>query len=155
MGMYISAGRSYLFNLMLAQRVMQHNWNHFIDGDIAILDGSRSFFKVSNAEENLDSRLAEFDIHPALPLYGSGDWPSDGEAKCIELAVIEQNPEIANALVAVKAEVMPRATRLKVSQLRWQFSDKQLILEFTLPAGSFATTLLSQLLKVDDAQTFN
>ena len=36
--MYISAGRSYLFNHILQQRVLDNTWNRLIEGDVVMLD---------------------------------------------------------------------------------------------------------------------
>ena len=140
----ISAGRSYLFNLMLNARVKQNTWDQWIEGDVAILNDSRSIFPVEIVDEELSRRLREFDIHPALPLYGLGEWPSQHEQRLLEQNVYSENPELVKALEKLKIEIMPRAGRVLPRDMQWTIEDECLQISFTLGAGSFATTLLEQ-----------
>ena len=71
-GIYLSAVRAYLFNRVLAERVRQGTWDRLINGDLAVLDGSRSTFSCSLPDAELERRCAEFDIHPTGPLPGRG-----------------------------------------------------------------------------------
>ena len=67
---FLSAGRSYLFNRLLAERVAEGSWNRAAVGDLLAFTDSRSFF-LAGEEECRDARLAALDLHPTGPL---GDW---------------------------------------------------------------------------------
>lgn len=142
--LFISAGRSYLFNLILSERVRQNIWNKLVSGDVAILNNSRSIFAVDNIDNEITQRLEQFDIHPAIPLYGSGEWISNGQVKELEHEVYNQHRDIVKALLDLNVTIMPRASRVVPEGMQWEFTDDNMCLKFTLPAGAFATTLLDQ-----------
>ncbi|KAG0919292.1 hypothetical protein G6F32_016235 [Rhizopus arrhizus] len=66
----LSAARSALFNRVLAARVEQGSWDQPLDGEVWMLDGSRSVFGPEPYTDVLAERLARFDIHPSAPLAG-------------------------------------------------------------------------------------
>ena len=79
--MLLSAARSALFNRVLEQRVADETWDRAIDGDVWMLDGSRSVFGPEPFDDALAARLASFDIHPTGPLWGEGELRTTGEAR--------------------------------------------------------------------------
>src|SRR5690606_31183672 len=68
--MLLSAARSELFNRVLAARVVADSWDRPLDGEVWMLDGSRSVFGPQPFDDSLAARLAAFDIHPTGPLWG-------------------------------------------------------------------------------------
>ena len=46
-----------------------------------------------------------------------------------------------------------RAKRVKPQNLSWQFSDRTIEMSFDLPVGAYATTLLEELIEIEDAHT--
>lgn len=142
---YLSAARSFLFNNVLSVRVQQGNWNQLIDGELALLDGSRSVFPCDLPDEELEKRCGEFDIHPTGPLPGKGGKLSAGAALECESAVLQPEHALIEALASAGVESARRALRLMPAKLAWEFSDDCLLLEFELPAGAYATSLLREL----------
>ncbi|HUH89890.1 MAG TPA: tRNA pseudouridine(13) synthase TruD, partial [Lysobacter sp.] len=69
-GMLLSAARSALFNQVLAARVARDCWDTPLEGEVWMLDGSRSVFGPEPFNDALAQRLAAFDIHPSGPLWG-------------------------------------------------------------------------------------
>lgn len=151
-GIYISAGRSYLFNVMLNERVRENTWNQWIDGDVAILNATRSIFPVEEVDDEIQQRLKSFDVHPALPLYGSGEWPSTAKQRELESRVYAQHPDILHALEKLRVDIMPRASRVLPVDMHWAIKASELDVQFTLTAGSFATTLLEQLFTLEEPE---
>jgi tRNA pseudouridine13 synthase len=144
--LYLSAARSYLFNLILARRVEQANWLRAINGDVFKLDGSNSCFTGDNNDTSLPARVEQGDIHPAGIMWGRGGKIATAEAGAIEDAVIAANASIADGLLAFELEADRRALRTLPQDLSWQWLDKQLKLSFNLPAGSYATALLREII---------
>lgn len=148
-GFVLSAARSLLFNAALAARVRAGTWDTLVAGDLANLDGSRSRFKVSELDDTLRRRLAEFDIHPVGTLSGSGETGLAGIALDSEQAAWTALPApwdaVPAVLVAAGLEVDTRALRLPVRELEWSWEDEALRLAFRLPAGGYATTVLREL----------
>ena len=88
---FLSAGRSYLFNRLLAERVAEGSWNRAAVGDLLAFTDSRSFF-LAGEEECRDARLAALDLHPTGPLWGEGDPPSGAGVLERELALAGREP---------------------------------------------------------------
>jgi len=149
--LYLSAVRSCLFNLLLAERVRQDNWNRLLDGDIAMLDGSRSSFDCSLPDAELDRRCATFDIHPTGPLPGGGGKRPRGAAAAIEETVLEPHLGIVAALERARVDASRRSLRVLPAGMAWQFDGAELLLEFSLPPGAYATALLRELVLADPA----
>jgi len=148
--MYLSAARSYLFNLILARRIEAGDWNQAMPGDVFKLDGSNSRFHAESIDDALLQRLASGDIHPTGALYGKGDSAVSDAALQLEQQVFAEHPQLCAGLVKAGLEQDRRALRVKADDLAWQFDDDVLRLSFALPAGSYATSLLREIVVCND-----
>ena len=143
---YLSAVRSYLFNQVLSCRVAAGNWNRLVDGDVAVLDGSRSVFPCRLPDPELDTRCAEFDLHPTGPLPGRPRRPEpEREAARIEAAALAAESGLIDALAGQGVEAGRRSLRLRPAGLERRWDGDALELAFTLPPGAYATSLLREL----------
>ncbi len=144
---YLSAARSYLFNLILAERVTQNNWNQPVAGDTYQFDLSHSCFQSDQPDAEIIRRLAAKEIHPTGVLWGRGNADVSADALAIEQAVIDAHQLLAQGLIASAVDRDRRALRVNVQDLHWQFvDDTTLELGFTLPAGSYATSVLREII---------
>jgi tRNA pseudouridine13 synthase len=135
---YLSAARSYLFNEILAQRVLDKTWNQALAGDSYVFDLGHSYFTEVQPTADIIRRLAAKEIHPTGLLWGKGN----AQLLPLEQAIISHNQELADGLCANGLEQDRRALRINVADLHWQFVDEMtLSLSFTLPAGSYATSV--------------
>jgi tRNA pseudouridine13 synthase len=142
---YLSAARSYLFNHILAKRVVDKTWNQAQTGDYYVFDLGHSYFKTEQVDTDIIRRLAAKEIHPTGTLWGKGN----AELLPVEQAVIAANSELADGLVASGLDQDRRALRINIADLHWQFIDETTLnLSFTLPAGSYATALLREIIIV-------
>ena len=67
----------------------------------------------------------------------------------IEQAIIDAYPELAHGLTDCAVDKDRRALRVNVQDLSWRFvNDATLELGFTLPAGSYATSLLREIIEL-------
>jgi tRNA pseudouridine13 synthase len=145
--MALSAARSLLFNQLLSRRVQDGNWNGIMPGDAMQLAGSHSFFIAESIDEALLGRVAAQDIHPTGPLHGRGDPVVQGECRELEAAVLAGDELFRLGLEAAGLRQERRALRLPVPDLGWQWPQPDtLVLEFSLPSGSYATSVLRELL---------
>jgi len=146
---YLSAARSYLFNLVLARRLEQGSWNRAIPGDIMQLDGSGSHFSVTEIDETIQQRIADLDIHPTGPLRGKGERKVTGAIAELEQQVLEAYPEWLDGLIRFGLSHDRRALRARVIGLKWNWlPDGDLELEFALNPGSYATMVLRELVEI-------
>lgn len=146
-GMYLSSLRSALFNAALARRAQQGSWDRALPGEALNLNGSRSFFVADIIDETINNRLEQGDIHPTGPLWGKDVPSSRGEALELELSVVTDCPEIwRKACVDANMKQERRPLRLLVKRLVWQWvDDDALRLEFSLPAGTYATAVVREI----------
>lgn len=146
---YLSAARSYLFNLVLAQRLEHGSWNQAMPGEVMLLDGSGSHFAVEDVDETIRQRVAELDIHPTGPLWGKGSEQVTGVVVELEQAVLQCHSQWLEALKRFGLSHDRRALRARVIDLRWSWlADGDLELEFGLNPGSYATMVLRELVEV-------
>jgi len=144
---YLSAARSYLFNLILAERATKANWNQPIAGDTYQFDLSHSCFQSEQADAEIIRRLAAKEIHPTGALWGRGNADVSADALVIEQAVIDKHQLLAQGLIANAVDRDRRALRVNVQNLQWRFvNGETLELDFALPAGSYATSVLREII---------
>lgn len=141
--LYLSAARSFLFNQLLARRVLDQSWDQAVPGDTFQFDLSHSCFTAEDIDDSIIQRLAAQQIHVTGVLWGKGG----ARVLPLEQAVVTDYPALAAGLVACGLEQDRRALRVQVPDLQGQFvDDTTLRLSFTLPAGSYATALLRELI---------
>ncbi len=146
----LSTARSFVFNQILADRVVAETWNKAIAGDAFVFDGSRSFFRTETVCDDLRSRVSGGEIHPTGVLWGSGESSVSADALTLETKSIQENAELCRGLESFGVKTGRRALRLFANDLCWQFCEKNtLALSFSLPAGGYATTVLREILDVD------
>ncbi|WP_372015168.1 tRNA pseudouridine(13) synthase TruD [Pseudoxanthomonas sp. 10H] len=152
--MLLSAARSALFNRVLAARVAGGSWDRGLEGEVWMLEGSRSVFGPEPWSGPLEQRLAAFDIHPSGPLWGRGGLRSEGACRALETGALEDHVSLAlrDGLERAGLEQERRALRVRPQALAWDWlAADSLRLSFALPAGSYATAVLEQLGAVTDA----
>ncbi|KJH83070.1 tRNA pseudouridine(13) synthase TruD [Stutzerimonas stutzeri] len=144
----LSAGRSYLFNRVLAERVAAGSWNQALVGDLLAFTDSRSFFPAGEAE-CADPRLALLDLHPTGPLWGAGESPATGEVQALEARTAVAEPSIAKWLAEAGMKHERRTLRLPIGGLSWHYPEPDILqLEFVLPTGCFATAVVRELVSL-------
>lgn len=152
--MLLSAARSALFNRVLAARVEQGNWDQPLDGEVWMLDGSRSVFGPEPMSEALAERLARFDIHPSGPLWGTGELRATGEALALESAALADEQAIAlrSGLEEAGLKQERRSLRLRPALMQHQWLQPGVLeICFALPPGCYATAVLHELGGITDA----
>lgn len=144
----LSAGRSYLFNRVLAERVAAETWNQAQVGDLLAFTDSRSFFVAGEAECS-DPRLAILDLHPTGPLWGAGPSPAGEATHVLETDVAAAEPAIAKWLAEAGMKHERRILRLPIGGLSWHYPGPDILqLEFVLPTGCFATAVVRELVSL-------
>lgn len=147
----ISAARALLFNNILSARVSDGTWNRILPGELANLDGSGSVFSVDEVDATLERRCAEMDIHPTGALFGSGNVIAGGSVAAIEHDVLAPHEDFTAGLGRLHLEASRRPLRLRVGDLEREFQGDMLWLDFVLPKGAFATSVLREIADTRDA----
>lgn len=145
-GLLISAARSQIFNRVLAQRVEDESWQQIVPGEACCLAGSRSWFVAEDDLAALQKRADDWDIHPSGPLWGSDALPAQGQAAALEQSAAAKESALKEGLEQQRLDHDRRPLRLRPTGLEWEWLDPQsLQLRFSLPAGSYATAVLREL----------
>jgi tRNA pseudouridine13 synthase len=150
-GFVLSAARSLVFNAVLAGRVRAGSWNQLAAGDIANLDGRGSIFPVDALDETLRERCERLDIHPTGPLWGRGAPAAGGAVQALETQTALSFPQACARVEGAGMEQERRALRLAVRDLSCTHEPDAVRLSFRLSRGSFATTVLREIIDVAGA----
>ena len=154
-GIYFSAARALLFNKVLAVRVQDGSWNRPLTGERLILNGSRSSFLAERIDDELLDRHRRMDLHTSGPLWGKGESGVTSEIAALESQALADDQFWQSGLERSGLEMGRRALRAAIMDLAWEREDDNMIIEFSLPKGSFATALLRECVTVIAADNVN
>ena len=152
--LWTSAWQSAVFNRVLGARLDDGSWNAPQEGDVMqVGDTSRCF--MIGAEDNLAdirSRCAAFETTPTGPLPGTSVRTPTGAVAALECSAMQDLGVSADQMT--RAAHAPsgdrRALRVAVRAMTVESGVDEhggfILLRFELPAGSYATTLLTELL---------
>lgn len=148
---YLSAARSALFNLIVSQRLATLGPWQVMTGDALQLTGRGSWFVASEQDmPDLPARVASGELSLTAPLPGEGPAGSIGAALAFEQQWLDSQPALMDLLTREHLSPVRRALLVQPGALQWQWQDAAtLALSFTLPAGSFATSVVRELLHTD------
>lgn len=144
----LSAARSLLFNGVLGARVAAGTWNRLLPGEVINLAGSRTVFAAEHPDESLHRRLRDGDLSPTGPLCGAGGVLPGGEAARVESEALAGFTPLPALLGAVGLRGERRALIVRPTAVAHRLEGDALMLEFELPRGAFATSVLRELLDV-------
>ncbi len=143
---YLSAARSWIFNHILSERVEAGTWNQAIQGDVYMLDGTKSCF-FEDLDDSIVERVQLLQLHPTGALWGRGNLRSNATVKESEQAQSQRFTTLSKGLENKGLKQERKALRLVVKDLNysWLEDKKSVSLSFSLPAGAFATSVLAEL----------
>jgi tRNA pseudouridine13 synthase len=142
---FVAALQSQVFNLLLAERVRLGRFATVVTGDWARKHDTGGTFEVVDAALEAPRAQAQL-ISATIPLYGSRVRPSADEAGAAERALLERLGLRWEQFRERRGD--RRITRLVDIALRIAVDEPgTLQVGFTLPKGSYATTLLREITK--------
>ncbi len=143
---YLSAARSWIFNHILSDRVEAGTWNQALQGDVFMLEGSKSCF-FEELDDAIIERVQQLQLHPTGALWGRGKLRSSETVKDKEQKQFKAFSTLCEGLENKGLKQERKALRLVVKGLsyRWLEDQKAVSLSFSLPAGAFATSVLAEL----------
>lgn len=148
-GILLSATRSQLFNQLTSARlVSEGSLDRVQVGDALQLAGRGSWF-VAQAEElpSLQQRVANHELRITAPLAGRGELGTQGEVLAFEQEQLATASDLLALLDRERVDAARRAMLVVPKDLRWSWwDDVTLEMQFWLPAGSFATSVVRELL---------
>lgn len=128
-GLYFSAARSWLFNEVLAERVLAGNWLQPLPGE-PVAEGVTG------------------------PLWGDGGTTATEVQGKLERTVVARYPDMAAVFSQTRMKPERRSLVLAPADFTWRWPDQDdLLLSFELTPGQFATAVLQELFEVSDVSS--
>ncbi|HAU1271213.1 TPA: tRNA pseudouridine(13) synthase TruD [Legionella pneumophila] len=146
-GMYFSAARSWLYNLILSRRVKESSWNLPLLDVIQLVGSNSVFVNDKSMDEQLLQRIGEKDVSPASPLPGRSKNLVKGTALQIINEVYAEWSAWLDGLEKNGLEEAWRANILYPEQIEYRINQGTVELSFVLPAGAYATVVLRELVQ--------
>jgi len=129
-GIYLSAVRSFVFNEVLALRIQQGLWGLTLPGDVMDEAG-----------------------RPTGPLWGRGRVSTSDQAQAMENGVAERHAILCDGMEHAGLDQDRRALVACPGDMTWEWPQAdQLVLTFSLPAGTYATSVLSEILSTTEPE---
>ncbi|WP_193016373.1 tRNA pseudouridine(13) synthase TruD [Proteus sp. FME41] len=153
---YLSAARSAMFNHLVSKRLECDLYSTVMLGDAMQLHGRGSWFVVDEAElTQTQTRYEEHDIHITAPLPGKGDLGTQSQALDFEAKNLAEYETLWSLARQERVDNTRRAINVLPEEMSWNWIDDTTVsLSFFLPAGSFATSVVRELILLgnDDAE---
>ena len=146
---YVSAVRSYLFNVMLEQRILQGSWRQAQPGEPLVLAGSNSWFEAEGTAAE-STRIEAADCSTSALMYCGQMSVSDSAFYQWEVDQLKPYQQLMDWLQPVELKPLRRPLILRPENMQWQHTDRHtLTLSFGLPTGGYATSVLHELFVFD------
>ncbi len=127
-GIYLSAVRSFVFNEVLALRIQRGLWGKTLPGDVMDEAG-----------------------RPTGPLWGRGRVITTDQAQALENGVAGRHATLCDGMEHAGLDQERRALVASPVGLSWEWPQaNELVLTFSLPAGSYATSVLTEILRTTE-----
>ncbi|RBP60200.1 tRNA pseudouridine13 synthase [Brenneria salicis ATCC 15712 = DSM 30166] len=147
-GFYLSASRSALFNQIASARLGQQQARTVLSGDALQLTGCGSWFVARQDERaDLQTRVDAGELQITAPLPGDGALGTQEDALVFEQQSLSGQETLLSLLQRERVEPARRAILLYPQRMGWNWLDDSAVeLTFWLPAGSFATSVVREII---------
>jgi len=137
-----------MFNLIVSKRMELDLAQQILVGDVLQLNGSHSWFVVDESEDlaQLQQRLAQQDVLLTAPLIGE----EEKSAVDFEHEIFAQHQALFDLMRQERMKAARRPILMQPQYFQWQFEPNGLRLQFALPAGSYATALIRELVNIEN-----
>ncbi|MCS7022464.1 MAG: tRNA pseudouridine(13) synthase TruD [Gemmataceae bacterium] len=146
----LSAVQAHLFNVYLARRQQEGLLRRVLEGDVLVHWPVGGLFRAQDVDAE-QARLEARQVVPAGPMFGTRLYPAAGVAAQREAAVLHRFG-LSPASFAGFGKLLTGTRRrclIYVDDLHAHWQAEGLWLQFTLPAGSYATVLLAEVMKTE------
>jgi tRNA pseudouridine13 synthase len=146
--LYLSAYQSLLFNRLLAQRIEDGELDRALTGDVLRKHQTGGLFVCASPAED-QPRMDAFEVAAAGPLFGPQLFRASGLVDAREQALLATEGLSLDDFHRGRGETegARRPYRVPLGDPRIERNAADLLLDFTLPSGSYATCVLEEVVK--------
>ena len=148
----VSSYIDHIFNIYIAERIEKGFYDKLMLGDIAKKASTGGLFVVENLEEE-QLRYDCHEINFTAPIYGPKMWFAEKDSEKFERRILEEAEITLEELKKVKVRGSRRVGRIN-PEIKVEKTDKGLKFQFSLPKGSYATTVLREIMKPSSSRMF-
>lgn len=147
--MFVHAYQSYLFNRAVSERT-KLGIDKFIEGDILIDNKEHLIHEFD--PKTIEKSIKEFQAHPSAPLFGSKVPLAGGKLGKMEQKILdEENLKLEDFSVPKMPKLgshgIRRPIRFKIWDVSAESFENGVIVGFSIPKGSYATSVLREVMK--------
>jgi tRNA pseudouridine13 synthase len=135
-----------LFNSWLIARIDRDWFERVLMGDVAKKRDTGGLFEVEDPEAE-QPRFDRDEITYTGPIYGYRMWWAGGEPGTLERRILEEAGVSEEMLQRAHLNGSRRRARLVLEDLDVESHTEGLLFTFSLPKGSYATTVLREVMK--------
>ena len=147
--MFVNAYESYLFNKIVNERT-KVGINKYLPGDI-IIDSEEHWIHDID-EDTIQDDIDNFKVNPTAPLIGSKVPFAEGIQGEIEQKVVDDENITKEDFMCPKTPKLGshgirRSVRFKIDDTHVEKLDDGIRVEFFIPRGCYATSVLREIIK--------
>lgn len=163
-GFFISSFQSAIFNEVLNQRIEEGTMDQLVEGDLAFVLKSRNTFSITseelkNTDSDLSKRVKSFEISPSGPMWGTTMERASGRIDELELGALVKTGVGTKDLVSceersgypmIGGDRRPMRIPVIDPEVEGGMDEHGAFVRcaFELGRGSFATTVMDEVMKV-------
>jgi tRNA pseudouridine13 synthase len=153
---WLSAIRSWCFNQALSDQIENGMWSRLCDGDIAQFQRKEEQFRVKEMSALIHLSVMRGEISPVLPMISEGWEAGTGPQRESAIkASLSDHMDLVDGLIGFDLSRDSRLARLVPMNMAWELlredeDNTQLIVEFSLPKGCFATSVFREMIDFTD-----
>ncbi|MEZ8083509.1 tRNA pseudouridine(13) synthase TruD [Enterovibrio norvegicus] len=150
---YLSAARSYMFNQVLSARIEQGMTHTPMRGDM-LIDNTEHLKLVLDTDKATEL-LEKGHWLISGPMTGDNALPTEADARKFEQNIIDQEPDLLAVIRSNRMRHDRRALMLFPQEMEWTCEKDTLTVSFSLPAGSFATAVMREVIEESMDEEFD
>ncbi|MGC9493667.1 tRNA pseudouridine(13) synthase TruD [Vibrio genomosp. F10] len=143
--LYLSSARSWIFNKIVSARIEQGVFDTLLVGDV--VSGSESGLVTEDNIASLQQALSRKDIQITAAMAGDNELPTKGKAQELELPNLDSEPDLMALIRGNRMRHDRRAVLLQPKNFTWTHNENSVTLTFSLDSGSFATSIVRELVE--------
>ncbi|MCK6262312.1 tRNA pseudouridine(13) synthase TruD [Vibrio sp. ZSDE26] len=143
--LYLSSARSWIFNKIVSARLEKSVFDTVLIGDI--ITGSESTPVTEESVAAHQQSVANKEAMITAALAGDNALPTQESALELEQPHLDSEPDLMALIRGNRMRHDRRAILLQPKNFTWSHSGTEVTLKFSLDAGSFATSIVRELVE--------